>query len=754
MKNAKELCLQLVRIDDEQEVLNTLVRNDLDDIKLWRPLGDIENNLSIAGNQQSNPTAAQVEKIVNSIDSTLILKCLLAGKDPESKAAPQSMTDASKELFQIPDGNVAKLSRTERSKLAELIQLVATGDRKEPSFTFVDQGEGQRPVDFPNTFCSLVKSNKLRIPFVQGKFNMGGCGVLPFCGKENMQLIVSKRHPTLTKGDKGTEKTGWGWTIVRRRDPDKGRRSSYYEYLAPDGQVPCFDADELPLLASKDEAYANPMRWGSLIKVYNYQTEFPSAVVFDLSFELSRRLYRLPIPVRLYERRDYRGHSKGTILTGMSVRIADDHAGVIESGFPDSGIISVNEIGDVPVQVTVFKKKKSENYVSKNAAILFLVNGQVHGSLSNRFCSRKQVNLEYIKNDIMIVLDCSSIPPRVREDLFMPSRDRLRNCSAKSAFENSLEDYLSEHEELAALNLRRREDELKGRLADDKPLSEALKNVINSSPELKDLFQFGTTVPTSDVAGDEKDEYEGLKFPTYFKTKKEFADGERIQIPCEKGKRCKLPFLTDAENEYFNRDDQPGTISISNQDIFEKIRLHNGRSTLTLSCPPKAKVDDEFEFEFEVTDPNRTEPFSFQCTLLAIEEKETADSDSDSDPPSSGALALPKVVEICEADWEEVGFDAESGLTLQNDIDGGLLAKVNIDNCHLHSSLAKRSPSDHDMIRKQFVYGLVLVAVSLWQEYSEHDERDDLIRTATKAHARVILPSISVLGALGVHVSN
>jgi hypothetical protein len=71
---------------------------------------------------------------------------------------------------------------------------------------------------------------------------------------------------------------------------------------------------------SRQAAYEKPLRWGSLIKLFNYQTEFPSSIVFDLNFELSRRLYRLALPVRLYERRDYRGHSKGTILTGMSVR--------------------------------------------------------------------------------------------------------------------------------------------------------------------------------------------------------------------------------------------------------------------------------------------------------------------------------------------------------------------------------------------------------------------------------------------------
>jgi hypothetical protein len=188
---SKGLCLQLVRTDEQDEVHDILCRHGLNDPNLWRPLGDIENNLSIAGNQQSCATAAQVEKIINSIDSLFVLQCLLNGIDPESEIAPASMTDAATEFFGIPDGNIANLLPKDRARLAENVQLVATGNRNEPSFTIVDQGEGQRPCDFPNTFCSLVRSNKLRIPFVQGKYNMGGRGVLPFCGRRNMELIVS-----------------------------------------------------------------------------------------------------------------------------------------------------------------------------------------------------------------------------------------------------------------------------------------------------------------------------------------------------------------------------------------------------------------------------------------------------------------------------------------------------------------------------------------------------------------------------------
>jgi hypothetical protein len=68
-----------------------------------------------------------------------------------------------------------------RRDVARGITLAATGvkgQEGDPCLTIADQGEGQTPRKFPDTFLSLEKSNKLRIPFVQGKFNMGGTGVL------------------------------------------------------------------------------------------------------------------------------------------------------------------------------------------------------------------------------------------------------------------------------------------------------------------------------------------------------------------------------------------------------------------------------------------------------------------------------------------------------------------------------------------------------------------------------------------------
>jgi len=98
--------------------------------------------------------------------------------------------------------------------------------------SIIDTGEGQGPEWFEETFLRLNGKYKTGIPFVQGKFSMGGTGVLPYCGKLAFQLVVSKRHPAMLREG---ESTDWGWTITRRNPPAE-YRPSVYEYLVLDGK--------------------------------------------------------------------------------------------------------------------------------------------------------------------------------------------------------------------------------------------------------------------------------------------------------------------------------------------------------------------------------------------------------------------------------------------------------------------------------------------------------------------------------------
>ena len=107
-------------------------------------------------------------------------ECLLNGIDPKSKDAPNDMAQAVEKFFHIKNGDFSEVDGSDRRDLARNIQVIATGDKQIPDITVVDDGEGQNPSDFPNTFLSIAKNNKVGIPFVQGKYNMGSTGAVTF----------------------------------------------------------------------------------------------------------------------------------------------------------------------------------------------------------------------------------------------------------------------------------------------------------------------------------------------------------------------------------------------------------------------------------------------------------------------------------------------------------------------------------------------------------------------------------------------
>ena len=79
-----------------EDGVEKVIRNFPDVFKQenWYPLGGDENTFGVIENQQSNPIAALIEKITNSIDAVLMKKCLEAGIDPKSEKAPKSMEEA------------------------------------------------------------------------------------------------------------------------------------------------------------------------------------------------------------------------------------------------------------------------------------------------------------------------------------------------------------------------------------------------------------------------------------------------------------------------------------------------------------------------------------------------------------------------------------------------------------------------------------------------------------------------------------
>ena len=164
----ESLFYDLLRAEDEREVTEILRRAGLLDEAHWPPLGGMENNFSIVGNQQTDPTAALVEKVINGIDGELMLEAFRHGVAPEGSDAPNGMSQAVERFLNVRDGRLENLTSKERTALARRVQLVAVGSKEEPCYLIIDDGEGQTPRSFPNTFLSLGRSNKMNRPGKSG----------------------------------------------------------------------------------------------------------------------------------------------------------------------------------------------------------------------------------------------------------------------------------------------------------------------------------------------------------------------------------------------------------------------------------------------------------------------------------------------------------------------------------------------------------------------------------------------------------
>lgn len=819
----KELCLALIHADTEAEVIDILTQAGYwNDTNYWRNYGDIENNFSVIGNQQSRPDSALMEKLVNSVDARLMNACLEAGIDPEGEHAPKSVREAVAIFFEhgkapssTCDGRISSWPEGQRREVSSGITLASTGHRPRegnPSITISDCGEGQMPRRFQDTLLSLNKANKLRIPFVQGKFNMGGTGVLQFCGHDNLQLVVSKRNPLLLEASRVEEDgsdTHWGFAVIRRERPEGSRRNSVYTYLAPvgaeanpeEGGILSFEADSLPIFPDQNNPYVRESGHGTLIKLFEFESPGFRSHILRRDSLLSRADLLLPeiaLPIRFHEcRRNYGGHagSYDTTLTGLSVRLEDDKANNLEPGFPDSNVIRVAG-EEMKVKVYAFKKGKAETY-RKGECGLFIINGQTHAIMKSDFLRRSRVGMSYISDTVLLTIDCSEFSQGAIEDLFMNSRDRLRGGELRASIEAELEDFVKNHDGLRALKEKRRREDLEAKLDDSQPLADILESIIRQSPSLTSLFLSGTRLQTPfrtrGVQG-ETEEFAGSTHPSYFKFK-DLDYGQTLEKDCHINMRCRVSFETDVENDYFDRAENPGKFKLSCVTEDEEIEietyvlnLRNGIATLSISLPEDIKENDILLFSATVDDDVILEPFT-NGLIVTVKEREEARPSSGSrrknpsnnrgnDREQPSGIQMPNITDVAEEEWLNHSFDKYSALRVVNSGESGAPGEggsdvsangniydfyVNVDNLYLKTEL-KNNYEDAEVVRARFRYGLVIVGLALLQDNQDNHKGalvaeeeptngndvdiEERIKQITRAVSPVLLPMIESLGGL------
>jgi hypothetical protein len=751
---SKELLKKLLEAETEEEVVGVLNGEGLlKDPNRWKYLGNIPNNQSIVQNQQSTATAAFVEKYTNGVDAILLKYCKAEGIDPRGPLAPQTMSDAITRYFgEIEEGSVRKLAD-------ENLILYATGSKARPCLSLYDAGEGQLPENFPQTFCSLISgstdgSYKGAIPFVQGRFNMGGTGVLPFCSdKYKLQLIVSRVAPEVAKSNAHE----WGFTLFCYF---ASKQAPSWKYLVGvDGKILTAGSAPLGLVPKKVvSGEASPPRdrevgSGTLVKMYDYKAP-RSNVCGELFKKVAEYLLRPPLPLRIIEcRPEYKANVMGVSVWNRFERWKSK--GKLEEGFEEGASISIKlTTGEtIPAEVRVFKLETGtlEEQDQAQMGLRALINGQCHASRDAQFFKTKAVNKEHIAGSMLVTLDCSELGQDSRNALFMSNRETFREDPLLADLFGKLQKELYGHEGLDTLDQKRYEDKIKNAIDDEEGIN-ALEELLATDPDLADLFgnkiagKVAAKTSTNGSGGKIPGEpvpYKGFEFPTFI-CRADKSTVANLNVPA--GEVASARFKTDVKNNYFSRQKHRGKVTITG-DFEPTFHLFNGHISFRYHVDKNAVPGTLLASEVVITDNVGSGPFKLTINITVLPAIIVVLPQTPKPPPQPKppmVQAGPSRPDIKEMD---VGPDALPLTIEKNPATERLQLVLNITSQQLQDAKKLRPPAEEPAVSFVFKYGLALTAMGLldsakktpaWQE--DESACRDRIAESAKGLARVIVP--------------
>ncbi len=237
--------------------------------------------------------------------------------------------------------------------------------------------------------------------------------------------------------------------------------------------------------------------------------------------------------------------------------------------------------------------------------------------------------------------------------------------------------------------------------------------------------------------------------------------------------RFRLQFETDVDNDYFERDRFPGTLTLrlDGSETGNFVRnLWNGVATVTAKLPIGAKKGDTIHGEVIVTDEALVDPFVNEFTLHVIGPIEPKGGGDGRKPPKGNGkgdrvdldqLQLPHVNEIREDRWEDFGFDKFSALRVVFTGENGYDFHLNMDNVFLRTELKAKAHTDEaKLIEAQFKYALVLFGLAILKDREIIEEKEgeaessmsveEVVFQLTRSISPVVIPTIDALGGLQI----
>ena len=785
--NSKEACLQILHAESEAKVSEIIASvPELADRDNWHPIDGRVTNFNVVTNQASTGSKALTELCTNMVDAVLMKHAHEKGVSLTGSDAPKSVIEGVRDLVQLRGARSGILAEVDSPRYLQefaqknLVVGVTGGRRRNESlcFTFVDNGEGQHPDDFENTFLSLSKGNKSDIPFVQGKYNMGSSGVLSYCGRRWYKLIVSRRY----------DKSGaWGWTLVRRR-PSDGMPVA--EYFKLNGTAPSFSASVLhPLnLSSGSRDSKVHISTGTIIKLYDYQME--SATSFrNIRESLNENLVSTILPFRLM---DYRVTPQRTgrraqgvderPVNGMEFLLLrkdgdeeidnDDETQAFDPGTKqDLGNVRHPDLGLISVQAIVLGRELPGwlKAPRNNSRVFHAVNGQVQYKQNRAYLSQS-CRYPGLKDRIVVVVDASNLSESAHNDVWKGDRENIRATDIGQIYTNEVTKVIRDSEYLKELQKRIAREETEN-LA--KQGQETLfQNLVDSDPSIAQLLPGGSIVRLPGNIGriGERDpeEYRGNYSPTFLELigRTVRQDGADIAI---NGRR-RVFFKTDVMNDYFTRPDNQGrviTIGLGEKFSYTS-SLYNGRLAMNFEAlPNKVAAGEEIPITVGLLHDSIPEPVTDNLTLQVVAVREPRPSGSRTPPKSDDngeeetteAKGLPPTRWLTK-DGRPIGedesrpwpddFTDQDGGKVDDLGEGNTVYSINYDNAHFRRFLdGERDELNKKVIVEQYRVGMLVLMMGLEDAYSRMEQSDikmqleecidELRRLAAQGAATVVM---------------
>ncbi|MBU6431395.1 MAG: hypothetical protein KGJ58_03735 [Patescibacteria group bacterium] len=610
IENNKDMFIKLLSVSSSDEIA-ALIESDnffKPENCEWKPYGGRDNNAGQVEGQMKSSSNALVEKLTNSIDALLMRRCYeVEGSAPDSKdpKLPKSLSEAIGKYFGGEDEINKKRSEWAKRHLV----VLAEGDKKRPTLTVIDRGEGQSPDRIQNTIVHLSGSIKRNVDFVFGKYHQGGSAAIRFCGSKAKcyQLVLSRRAETIADKSKPND---YGWTLVRRNYKS---RTAFYEYCADkDGNTFSFKFDKPLKIDGLDIEFTD----GCLIRLYDYYLDNPSNITYgrnSLAFDIDQKLQKSPLPIYLQDMRGWRGDTKYTIA-GLLRRIEDNKdivadditlpAGLGEVGVRNIRCIRLKHISDA---------KGVESYKLQREKIFYVENGLALGYENESFL-RTDCQLPALAPYLLCYIDMSDIPVELA-NLFHAGREEFAHTDDYRTLKDRLKTFF-ENEIFEKWDKEYQEKSLASANENNKELDKLIEKAIVDDPELKELLGIGEEIKIPKGKEEDKEKYVGEEDPKKF----EYVGEQPKEV--DKSSYALVSFKTEAEDKLLTRKKNRYYIEWSRESkLFDVVLrgMNKGVISLRIDCKENAKIGDEDKITFSLLDSEKKKKFEQVVSFKAIE---------------------------------------------------------------------------------------------------------------------------------------